>query len=114
MKRSVAHVYLQQKGQLPPPLCGRIGVGVWFDPHDDSVYVRQGRLIERWTIYSAIACHSDAKQCCESRQVNYPAGSEHCPCLACNVSKAVYREVARRTLEELGTAAKASDEEGQA
>jgi hypothetical protein len=29
-----------------------------------------------------------AQECCDARQVRYPIGSEHCPCLACCVDKA--------------------------
>ena len=67
---------------------------------DGTVTVYEG-LTTRMMYKDEVQRATEASQsCCAMRHVEYPAGQEHCACLACNVDKAVrYDKEARRDQE---------------
>ena len=57
--------------------------------HEDGTATINEGLTTRRMYKDEVQRAKEASQsCCAMRHVEYPAGQEHCPCLACNVDKA--------------------------
>jgi hypothetical protein len=52
-----------------------------------SAVVHTGTSYQIWEMRELERSINKSQICCETRQVAYPVGAEHCPCLACNIAK---------------------------
>lgn len=67
---------------------GHTRVAIHFD---ETAYVHTGNDGQLWTKEQVERSLESSQSCCESRKVLWPEGAEHCPCLACNVAKALIK-----------------------
>ena len=60
--------------------------------HDGTAYVHTGSEGRHWSNEEVLQSLEPSQKCAELRRVFWPAGIEWCPCLACNVAKALLKE----------------------